>query len=105
MALQRIIGLANYFRKFIPKYSTLIEPLSLLTGNTTYIWTKDQDEALQKLQKALTSDPVLKLPDLVNPFRIFSDASLVASGALLEQQQDSKWLPIAFSSKMFSVPK
>ena len=46
----------------------LIEPLSLLTGNTTYIWTKDQDEALQKLQEALTSDPVLKLPDAVNPF-------------------------------------
>jgi len=105
VVLQRIIGLANLLQEIHLKYSMLIEPLSLLTGNTTYIWTKEQDEALQKLQEALTSNPVLKLPDLVNPFRIFSDASLVASGALLKQQQDSKWLPIAFSSKMFSAPE
>jgi Reverse transcriptase (RNA-dependent DNA polymerase) len=40
-ALQRIIGLANYFRKFIPNYSTVIAPLSALTGNVPFEWTTE----------------------------------------------------------------
>ena len=38
-SLQRIISLANYFRKFIPNYSTIISPLSELTRTTDFEWT------------------------------------------------------------------
>src|SRR5882762_1820298 len=42
VALQRVIGLANYFRKFVPNYSTVIAPLSALTGNVPFEWTTTQ---------------------------------------------------------------
>ena len=104
-SLQRIIGLANYFRKFIPNYSTVIAPLSELTGSVPYEWTPARQQALEELQRLLTSSPVLTLPNSTDPLRIFSDASGVASGALLEQQHNGKWLPVAFTSKMFSSPE
>ena len=40
-SLQQIIGLANYFRKFIPNYSTIIAPLSELTGINNFEWTSE----------------------------------------------------------------
>jgi RNase H-like domain found in reverse transcriptase len=105
VALQWIIGLANYFQKFIPNYSTIISPLSQLTGNVPFQWAPECTEALDKLKTLLTSQPVLKLPNYSSPFRIFLDASLVASGALLEQLLDTTWYPVAFASKMFSGPE
>src|SRR5882757_8063149 len=104
-SLQRIIGLANYFRKSIPNYSTIIAPLSELTGIHDFEWTPEQQKALDELKRLLTSKPVLTLPNQMDPLRIFSDASGIASGALLEQEQNSKWLPVAFTSKMFSSPE
>jgi len=105
VALQRIIGLANYFRKFIPNYSTVIAPMSVLTGNVPFEWSQQCEEALEELKRLLTSQPVLKLPNFEDPFRIFSDASLAASGGLLEQKQQEVWYPVAFTSKMFSSPE
>ena len=102
VALQRIIGLANYFRKFIPNYSKIIAPLTELTGTASFVWNEERTKAIRLLQEVLASQPVLKLPNASDPFRIYSDASLVASGALLEQYQKEQWLPIAFCSSMFS---
>jgi len=101
--VQRIVGLANYFRKFIPKYSDVIAPLTELTGNHPFKWEPEQQKALEALQAILVSQPVLKLPNNSDPLRVFTDASLIASGALLEQQQDNQWFPLAFTSKMFSL--
>src|ERR1700733_7811803 len=87
VALQRIIGLANYFRKFIPNYSKIIAPLTELTGNTPFQWNEERQKALRLLQEVLTSSPVLRLPNNDDPLRVFSDASLDASEGVLEQRQ------------------
>jgi len=66
--IQRIIRLSNYFRKFIPNYSTLISPLSALTGNSPFEWTDNCAKALEELKAILSSQPVLKLPNTQDPF-------------------------------------
>jgi RNase H-like domain found in reverse transcriptase/Integrase zinc binding domain len=83
-------------------YLKTIEPLSQLTRSVPFIWTNVQQMALEALQKILISSPALRLSNNEDPFRISSNASLVASGGLLEQCQDGKWYPIVFTSKMFS---
>jgi hypothetical protein len=63
--IRQFLGLANYFRKYIKGYSTVAAPLTRLTGSTVaWEWGKEQDEAFQALKGALTSAPVLVLPDV-----------------------------------------
>jgi len=70
-SLQRIIGLANYFRKFIPNYSTIIAPLSELTGITDFEWTPERQKALDELKRLLTSKTGLTLPNQMDPSAYF----------------------------------
>src|SRR5882762_4637691 len=72
--IQRIIGLSNYFQKFIPNYSTLISPLSTLTGNSPFEWTVNCANACEHVNTILLSQPVLKLPHNQDHFRVFSES-------------------------------
>lgn len=60
-----------------------------------FIWTKDHAIAYQTLQKALSSTPVLALPDFIVPFCIEADASGVGIGVVLLH----KGHPLAYLSK------
>ena len=89
--LRGFLGLANYFRKFIPHYSTIASPLTALTSDSTaeaYNWSQWGERELRsfnRLKQALTSAPVLALPDREDEFEVHSDASLVGTGAVLMQ--------------------
>ena len=51
-----LLGTTNYVSRFIPNYSTIVEPILRLTGkNTSWVWNSEQKEALTKLMKALTN--------------------------------------------------
>jgi len=52
----------------------------------------------------VTTTPVLVLPQDLEPFRIETDSSNFASGAVLSQQLpgEEKWHPVAFYSKSLS---
>ena len=65
---------------------------------TTFQWNFEADLAFQKLKTALTSTPVLKLPDFFDTFVIETDASLHGVGAILSQ----KGHPLAYFSKKLS---
>ena len=99
-ALQRFLGFCNFYRRFIKGYARIAGPLHELTGNKKYEWEKAQQTAFQQLKDAVTKAPVLILPDLSKPFRLETDASQVAIGAVLSQQdQQNQWHPIAFRSR------
>lgn len=94
--LRSFLGLAGYYRKFVKHFGIIARPLTnLLKKNTMFIWTSDHDSAFTALKSALSTAPVLSLPDFSLPFAIETDACLNGVGAVLTQQGH----PLAFISK------
>jgi hypothetical protein len=94
--LRSFLGLANYYRRFIKDYSKVAAPLSdLLKKNWKWNWTDGYRWAFEKLKRAVTSAPVLKLPDFERPFEVHTDASDRAIGGVLVQEGH----PVAFESR------
>jgi hypothetical protein len=66
-------------------------------------WTADCQKAFDTMKKQFMEEPVLLMPDQLKPFQIESDASEVATGAVLTQLDlNGDQHPIAFLSKTFS---
>ena len=60
-----ILGLANYYRKFIPLFSSIVSPITALTKkNTPFIWTAACQMALDIIKHAIMNCPVLMYPIL-----------------------------------------
>ena len=96
--VRSFLGLANYFRKFVLGFSTLVAPLTSLTSaNTPWNWCCKCQVAFDTVISMLINAPLLQLPDFEKPFKIISDASLVGTGAVLLQEDK----PIAFTSSKF----
>ncbi|GJP85289.1 hypothetical protein CLOP_g15402 [Closterium sp. NIES-67] len=98
--LQQFLGFANYYNRFVPQYVKIAAPLTnLLKKNTPYKWEPKHQEAVEQLKQALTSAPVLILPDPERDYVIEADASDQAVGAVLMQDQGNGLQPIAYLSK------
>ncbi|GJP33280.1 hypothetical protein CLOM_g17827, partial [Closterium sp. NIES-68] len=98
--LQLFLGFANYYNRFVPQYAKLAAPLTnLLKKNTPYKWEPKHQEAMEQLKQALTSTPVLILPDSESDYVIEAGASDQAVGAVLMQDQGNGLQPIAYFSK------
>ncbi|KAG5270294.1 hypothetical protein AALO_G00191040 [Alosa alosa] len=103
--VQRFLGFANFYRKFIRNFSSVAAPLSNLTRKKPgpFIWTPEAERAFQDLKVRFTSAPILTLPDPPLPFTVEVDASDVAVGAVLSQcPADGKLHPCAFFSSRLS---
>lgn len=58
--VRSLLGMVNYYGKFIPKASTLLHPLNaLLRKDHDFKWTKQCSEAFQKIKTEIASDKVL----------------------------------------------
>jgi len=100
--VQQLLGMTNYYRRFIKDYSKIAEPLiSLLKKEEKFVWGEPHATAFEGLKKSLTSYPVLRQPDLSKPFSLYTDASGFAIGSVLSQEgDDSKDNPIAYYSRI-----
>ena len=88
--LQRFLGLANYYRKWILDFSKVAMPLyKLLKKEAIWQWSNECQHAFEKLKYALVNAPVLKQPDLDRPFLLYTDASREGLGCILSQKDDS----------------
>ena len=96
--VERFLGLANYHRSFVKTFADLAQPLYSLTGNNKFHWGEVEQQAFDSLKSALTSPPVLALPNTTDPFILDVDASQVALGAELSQVQDGVERVISYSS-------
>jgi transposase InsO family protein len=102
--VRRLMGMANYYRRFISNFSSIVAPITDLTKKKVqkFVWTADAQRALEELKSRLVSAPVLSNPDFSLPFTIQSDASDHAAGATLTQEIDGRERVIAYFSQKFS---
>ena len=104
--LQSFLGLANYYRRFIPGFSALTHPLnSLLKKNVKFAWSSETQKAFDELKSKFSSAPVLAYPNHDLPFLVETDSSNFAIGAILSQkyQKDNKIHPISFFSRSLTA--
>ena len=98
--LRAFLGLANYYRRFVHNYSKLTLPLTrmLKKGAVVHMGVAEM-EAFDCIKDALTTAPVLAVADPRLGYRIVTDASDFAIGAILLQDQGNGWQPIAYESR------
>jgi hypothetical protein len=85
--VQSFLGLAGYYRRFIPNFSKIAKPITeLLKRGNKYVWSETCDEAFKHLKKLLTISPVLAQPDTTKPFNVYCDASGTGLGSVLMQE-------------------
>ena len=106
--MRSFLGLVNFQRKFVPRCSDIMKPLSILTGgkNTRKIkWNEEREQAFEELKLALQEEVRLSYPEYAEtaqPLELFVDASGTGAGAVLTQIQDGVLKTIAYDSMAFN---
>ena len=84
--IQQFLGLTGYYRKFIRDYAKLTAPLTnLIKKDVVWKWSDECESSFIKLKKALISYPILRQPDFLREFILYTDASGLALGGILAQ--------------------
>jgi len=82
--MQKFLGLANYYRRFIKDFAKIVVPLHVLVRKEQkWKWEKEQEEAFRRLKEVFTTEPVLAIPDIDREMRVEADASDYVTGEVL----------------------
>ena len=100
--VRRFVGMAGYYNRFVPNFSKLSAALTDLVKKrkiTTVEWNDRAEESFNALKEALVTAPVLANPDWKKQFKLHTDASDFAIGAMLTQGDGEEERPIAYMSR------
>jgi len=98
--VRSFLGFASYYRRFLHRFSEIATPLYVLTGkNAKFIWSDECEKAFQTLKNNLVASPVMAMPQDIGEYRLDTDASNIAIGAVLSQMQDGEEKVIAYGSR------
>ena len=105
--VRRFVGLANYYRRFVPRFSDIAAPLTALCSpRASFVWAAAEQRSFDDLKTALTSAPVLRVWDPARPTRLVTDASELAVSGILEQPDDrGVFHPVAYESRKLTSPE
>ena len=106
--VRSFLGLAGYYRRFVPNFSALAAPLSDLTKKNLpnrVQWTESCEKSFRTLKSRLGSEPVIRLPDPEAPFILRTDASNDGLGAVLLQEGEGVWQPVHYASRKLTSPE
>ncbi len=79
--VRQFLGLAGYYRRFVPNYSDLTSPLTFT-----------------RVKATLCGGPLLHAPDFSLPFLLQTDASSRGLGAVLSQEIEGEERPVLYKS-------
>nr|GFD03400.1 putative reverse transcriptase domain-containing protein [Tanacetum cinerariifolium] len=86
--VRQFLGLTGYYRRFIKGFSLISKPLTKLTQkNKKFEWETESEQAFQTLKQKLCCSPILALPEGMDDFVVYCDASLKCFGAVLMQRE------------------
>jgi hypothetical protein len=92
--IKSFLGLAGFFRKFIPNFSKVAKPMTkLLKKEVDFKWTEEQEKAFISLKGFLTSAPIVRHPNMNKPFIMETDSSKEGVGAVLMQYGEDEITP------------
>lgn len=100
--VRSFLGLAGWYRRFVPQFATIAAPLTALTAKDQrdpVIWNEDCEAAFQALKASLCSSPVLRSPDFSQRFLVQTDASAVGLWAVLAQGEPGDERPVLYLSR------
>jgi hypothetical protein len=81
--IRSFLGLAGYYRRFIPDFSRIAKPMmELLKKGVQFVWSEECDKSFHTMREHLTSAPV----DMSKSFEVFCDASGTGLGCVLMQE-------------------
>lgn len=83
----RMVGILGrwYYHKFIRDYGAIAAPLTALLKKEAFRWSLNSAATFIALKTALSSAPVLQLPDFAREFTVECDALGIGIGAVLHQ--------------------
>ena len=94
------VGLCSYYRRFVRNFAKHAAPLNRLMGKyVAFEWTVDCETSFTYLKDMLSSAPIVALPDFSVPFKVFTDASKEAVGAVLAQVKEGVEHVVAYASQ------
>lgn len=101
--LQRFLGFANVYQRFIRNFSTVAAPLTAMVkaNNARLKWSQEATRSFNQLKSRFSTAHILCHPDLNQPFVVEIDASNTGIGAILSQRSQAinKLHPCAFYSR------
>lgn len=101
---RRFIGMINFYHRFVPGLATVLRPLHDVANRSKhqFAWTEELAKAFEEAKSALAAASLLAypLPDAVT--QVVADASDKAVGAVIQQFQAGRWVPLAYHSKKLS---
>ena len=98
--VRAFLGLTGFYRKFIPSFGKIAQPLyNLLNKEKRFHWTEGCDKAFQSLKNTMLNAPILGSPTETDTFVFCTDKSLSGIGAVRSQNQGGYFKNIAYARK------
>ena len=96
-------GLSSFYRKFIKNFSGICASIfeTIKKDRKPFQWKTEDEKSFQFLKKKIIEQPLLKLPNFKHPFQVKCDASGVAIGVVLSQEDR----PRAYFSEKLNYAK